>query len=220
MDRNQAKEFYPILQAFAEGKVIECRTKPSTVEGTDVPNDWTEMKEIEYWNNVEYRIKPEPTYRPFANAEECWNEMLKHQPFGWIKCKEGYFNIVYVDDYYVGLADKDNSSILLASKNSYQDNIFADGTSTEKVGVTDCDTENVPYVNAASLWHDLKEEKPPLRKWVMFRYSGGGVNPTALHYGAMSNDVRIVTRGDGTQRIETLYDCYDKIEWFDFDELK
>ena len=57
--------------------------------------------------------------------------------------------------------------------------------STEKVGITDCNTENVPYVNAASLWHDLKEEKPPLKKWVMFRYSGGGVNPTALHYGAM-----------------------------------
>lgn len=92
--------------------------------------------------------------------------------------------------------------------------------STEKVGVTDCGTENVPYVNAASLWHDLKEDKPPLRKWVMFRYSGGGVNPTALHYGAMSDDVWIVTRGDGTQRIEVLYECYDKIEWLDFDELK
>ena len=83
-----------------------------------------------------------------------------------------------------------------------------------------CGTENVPYVNAASLWHDLKEDKPPLRKWVMFRYSGGGVNPTALHYGAMSDDVWIVTRGDGTQRIEVLYECYDKIEWLDFDELK
>lgn len=128
MDRNQAKEFYPILKAYAEGRVIECRTKPSAVEGTDVMNDWTEMKEIEYWNNTEYRIKPEVKFRPFANAEECWEEMMKHQPFGWIKCKEGYFNIVYVDDYYVGLADKDNSSILLASKNSYQDNTFADGT--------------------------------------------------------------------------------------------
>lgn len=92
--------------------------------------------------------------------------------------------------------------------------------STEKVGVTDCDTENVPYVNAASLWHDLKEEKPPLRKWVMFRYSKGGVIPTSLHHGAMSDDVWIVTRGDGTHRIEALYECYDKIEWFDFDELK
>ena len=85
MDRNQAKEFYPILQAYAEGKVIESRTKPSAVKGTYIPNDWTEMKEIEFWNNTEYRVKPEPKYRPFANAEECWQEMQKHQPFGWVK---------------------------------------------------------------------------------------------------------------------------------------
>ena len=85
MDRNQAKEFYPIMQAFAEGKIIETRRKPSAVKGTDIPNDWTEMKEIEFWNNTEYRVKPEPTYRPFKNGEECWNEMQKHQPFGWVK---------------------------------------------------------------------------------------------------------------------------------------
>ena len=81
MDRNQAKEFYPILQAFSEGRVIESRTKPSTVKGTDVQNDWTEMKEIEFWNNTEYRVKSEQKYRPFKNAEECWGEMQKHQQF-------------------------------------------------------------------------------------------------------------------------------------------
>ena len=85
MDRNQAKEFYPIMQAFAEGKIIETRRKPSAVKGTDIPNDWTEMKEIEFWNNTEYRVKPEPTYRPFKNGEECWQAMQKHQPFGWVK---------------------------------------------------------------------------------------------------------------------------------------
>lgn len=85
MNRNQAKEFYPILQAFAEGKVIECRTKPSTVKGTSVPNDWTEINEIGYWDNIEYRVKPEPKYRPFKDAEECWQEMQKHKPFGWVK---------------------------------------------------------------------------------------------------------------------------------------
>lgn len=47
MDRNQAKEFYPILQAFAEGKVIETRTDPSTLKRKDTPNRWAEMKEIE-----------------------------------------------------------------------------------------------------------------------------------------------------------------------------
>ena len=89
MNRKEAKEFYPFLQAFAEGRVIECRTKPSAVKGTYIPNDWTEMKEIEFWNNTEYRVKPEQKYRPFMDAKECWQEMQKHQPFGWIKGKEG-----------------------------------------------------------------------------------------------------------------------------------
>ena len=61
MDRNQAKEFYPILQAYADGKVIQSRTKRSTVKGTDIPYDWTEMPDIEVWNNTEYRVKTEPT---------------------------------------------------------------------------------------------------------------------------------------------------------------
>lgn len=85
MTREEAKEFYPILQAFAKGEAIECRTKPSAVKGTSVPNNWTEMTEIEFWNNTEYRIKPEPKYRPFKDAKECWQEMQKHQPFGWVK---------------------------------------------------------------------------------------------------------------------------------------
>ena len=88
MTREKVKEMLPILQAYAEGKVIECRTKQSAVEGTYVPNDWVEMKEIAFWKNTEYRIKPEPKYRPFKDAKECWQEMLKHQPFGWIKSKE------------------------------------------------------------------------------------------------------------------------------------
>ena len=92
MDRNQAKEFYPIMQAFAEGKVIECRTKPSAVSKSwQDMNEWTEMKEIEFWSNIEYRIKPdskaEAKYRPFKDTEECWAEMLKHQPFGVVKDK-------------------------------------------------------------------------------------------------------------------------------------
>ena len=98
MNRKEAKEFYPFLQAFAEGRVVECRTKPSLIEGTDVPNDWTEMKEIEFWNNIEYRIKPEPKFRPFKNAEECWQEMQKHQPFGWVKTDSVYEPILHVNE--------------------------------------------------------------------------------------------------------------------------
>ena len=87
MTREEAKEFYPILAAFAEGKVIECRTKPSTIKDSNTPNGWTEMKDFEFWNNAEYRIKPAPKYRPFKDAKECWQEMQKHQPLGWLKLK-------------------------------------------------------------------------------------------------------------------------------------
>ena len=126
MDRNQAKEFYPILQAFAEGKEIECRTKPGTIS-TSIPNEWTEMKEIGFWNGVEYRIKPDQKYRPFANAEECWQEMLKHQPFGWIKGKE--------DEYHTFITTVDNNDEMSLSGNSgwsflgiMNNYTFADGT--------------------------------------------------------------------------------------------
>ena len=127
MTREEAKEFYPILQDYAEGKVIECRTKPSALEGTDVPNDWAEMKEIEFWKNTEYRIKPEPTYRPFKDAEECWNEMQKHQPFGWVKDNEtqsffvckAFGNLLFS----IGIEDKPyNYNEVL------RDYTFADGT--------------------------------------------------------------------------------------------
>lgn len=127
MTREEAKKLLPFIQAFSEGKQIQW-LKPDSDEWIDVVGgdnvDFEDLTEF----NVAYRIKPEPKYRPFANAQECLEEMQKHQPFGWIKCKGCCFNIVYVNNEYVGLADPDGSSISLASKNSYQDNTFFDGT--------------------------------------------------------------------------------------------
>lgn len=81
MTREEAKEFYPILQAFADGKEIEGRPKgfSNDFEG------WMIIDVISSLDSIEYRIKPEPKYRPFKDAEECWQEMLKHKPFGWVK---------------------------------------------------------------------------------------------------------------------------------------
>lgn len=126
MDRNQAKEFYPILQAYAEGRVIKCRTKPSAVEGSDIPNDWTEMTEIEFWNNTEYRVKPEPKYRPFKDAKECWAEMQKHQPFGFVKFKDtesGYYMLTGIS---IGVGVGINDS-LFSYDRVFDDYTFADG---------------------------------------------------------------------------------------------
>lgn len=122
MTREEVKEMLPVLQAYAEGKTIESRC----IKGDK--SLWYDDEDPTFDDDLEYRIKTEPKYRHFANAEECWAEMQKHHPFGWIKCEEGCFNIVYVTDEYVGLADPDGSSISLSSKNSYQDNTFADGT--------------------------------------------------------------------------------------------
>lgn len=82
MNRNQAKELLPIIKAFSEGKVIESRC----IKGDT--SLWYDDKDPSFDNDFEYRIKPEPKFRPFKDAEECWAEMLKHQPFGWVKNKE------------------------------------------------------------------------------------------------------------------------------------
>lgn len=127
MTREEAKEFYPILQDYAEGKVIECRTKPSAIKGKDIPNDWTEMKEIEFWKNTEYRIKPESKYRPFKDAEECWQEVLKHQPFGWVKLKDtesGYYLLKGIASQVV-IGFNENP---FSYKKVFEDYTFANGT--------------------------------------------------------------------------------------------
>ena len=78
MTREEAKEWLPIIQAWAEGKPIQCQTDSGS---------WSDITKDLYTGNhsSKYRIKSEPKYRPFKNQEECWNEMLKHQPFGWVK---------------------------------------------------------------------------------------------------------------------------------------
>ena len=79
MDRNKANELLPIIQAYAEGKTIQSRC----IKGDT--SLWYDDEDPSFDDDFEYRIKPEPKYRPFANAEECWAEMQKHQPFGWVK---------------------------------------------------------------------------------------------------------------------------------------
>ena len=78
MTREEAKELLPIIQAFAEGKVIQCKSR--------ITNEWRDFDEPAF-NGLpdNYRIKSEPKYRPFKSQEECWNEMHKHPDFGWIK---------------------------------------------------------------------------------------------------------------------------------------
>ena len=87
--REEAKELLPIIKAFAEGKTIQYKNK--------VNPEWEETDCPIWAKESKYRIKPEPKYRPFKNQKECWDEMLKHQPFGCIKNNVGnIFNIISI----------------------------------------------------------------------------------------------------------------------------
>ena len=78
MVKEGLKKILPVMQAFVNGKTIQ--------RYDDKKDDWYDVSSnanIDFC--YDYRIKPEQTYRPFKNQEECCQEMLKHQPFGWIR---------------------------------------------------------------------------------------------------------------------------------------
>ena len=102
----------PILQAIVDGKTIQHKT---------INREWydTNVASLDHLVTYykDYRIKPEPKYRPFKNAEECWAEMQKHQPFGWTKLK-GEIEYSFITDV------DDNTNYSGAIK----EYTFADGT--------------------------------------------------------------------------------------------
>ena len=76
--RENVKKLLPIIKAYSEGKKIQFFNDAEWVDREILSFDSEPHK---------YRIKTEPEYRPFKNVEECWEEMQKHQPFGWFKIK-------------------------------------------------------------------------------------------------------------------------------------
>lgn len=90
MTREEAKELLPIIQAFAEGRTIQsrCIKGDKSLWYDIVDENSFDMGDFNLDSDYEFRVKPEPKYRPFKNADECWQEMLKHEPFGWVKEKE------------------------------------------------------------------------------------------------------------------------------------
>lgn len=125
MTKEEVKELLPIMQAFAEGDEIQYRNNY---------NEWIDVKTGEGLCFTRpsscYRIKPETKCRPFRDVEECWQEMLQHRPFGWIKSNEDchYAMVTTVDDI------EGEKYIAISGNNlwSFDDTInnytFADGT--------------------------------------------------------------------------------------------
>lgn len=126
MKRENVKKNIGIISAFADGKTIQILNERG---------EWVDLTEREGLpigileeepNN--FRTKPEPKYRPFKDAEECWQEMQKHQPFGWLKGDKCFYNIVSVSNIDVSMANVSGDIIILNFSDVMEDNTFADGT--------------------------------------------------------------------------------------------
>ena len=125
MTREEAKRRAELYSALAEGKNIQFLSD----------GEWHDINQADFTCYPDkYRIKPEPKYRPFKTQEECWNEMLKHQPFGWAKSKksERHFSIGSVlwdndfNDVFVTFAF--DGMLGRSSKSVFEDFTFDDGT--------------------------------------------------------------------------------------------
>jgi hypothetical protein len=118
MNRERSKKLLSVIQAYAEGKDVQYY-------GYRVGR-WCGCEEPNFESGSEWRIKPEPKYRPFKDAEECWNEMQKHEPFGWVMDKEGeYIFIIHLTGIGVCGGDDLEGFCYGSAVNVYQ---FTDGT--------------------------------------------------------------------------------------------
>ena len=128
MTREEAKTLLPIIQAWADGKAIQVQNP--------VTSKWEYLdinKVGEFMEELNYRIKPEPKYRPFKTQEECWNEMHKHPDFGWVKkINGGYKQImaIHIDIFNKHCADfaGQTGTACFGFEYIYNNYTFVDGT--------------------------------------------------------------------------------------------
>ena len=125
MTREEAKRLLPIIQAYADGKTIQLFDE----------GKWKDVYETDFYGHPDkYRIKPEPKYRPFRTQEECWNEMLKHQQFGWLKSKKNgrlrcIGEVSWSDEFEtVHIALSTSESLSRSANSMFDEYTFADGT--------------------------------------------------------------------------------------------
>ena len=122
MTREEANKLLPIIQAFSEGKTIQSKCITD-----DIPLWWNDNNPTFDVDTFDYRIKPELKYRPFANAQECLEEMKKHVPFGWVKDKYSFYPIERVGTNF-GKKYIRNYGIWNTPEKMFEDVTFLDGT--------------------------------------------------------------------------------------------
>lgn len=119
MTIEETKERIAVMQAYVDGKQIQ---------GMCSDGKWVYVPEPSWSINENFRIKPEPKYRPFKDADECWQEMLTHQPFGWVKYQCDFFQVIHVDDNSIGYGSACGTILHSKFEDIFKDSTFTDGT--------------------------------------------------------------------------------------------
>ena len=120
MTRDEAKEAAKVMEAYANGKKIQCNDN-HLGNGEWVTTDNPSFN----WDKYAYRIKPQPKYRPFKSQEECREEMHKHPDFGWIIAKDS--KIMY-HIYVVGIGCVLMDDMSISFPETFAEYEFTDGT--------------------------------------------------------------------------------------------
>ena len=120
MTRDEAKEAAKVMEAYANGKKIQCN-------GNHLGNgEWVTTDNPSFnWDKYAYRIKPQPKYRPFKSQEECRNEMHKHLDFGWFIAKDS--KIMY-HIYVIGIGYVLMDNMSISFPETFAEYEFTDGT--------------------------------------------------------------------------------------------
>lgn len=121
MTREETRDLIAVMQAYVDGKQIQLQLPDSK---------WAEIPNPDWCTNANYRVKPEPKYRPFKNTDECWQEMLKHQPFGWLKHKDDneFRCILKITDSRISMIDICEEVAFYDCNETFKQYTFADGT--------------------------------------------------------------------------------------------
>lgn len=71
-EKMATEKMIKVMQAFIEGKTIQYKK----VNDNDW-DAWCNCNPVWDWANYEYRVKPEPTYRPYKNLEEFKQDIVR-----------------------------------------------------------------------------------------------------------------------------------------------
>ena len=121
-NKEEVKSVMNIIQAFADGKTIQA------IDPYD--DEWCNQTKLNFEALFEgqYRIKPETKYRPFKDAEECWQELLKHKPFGWVTCQCAFFYVIHIEDKFISYGSACGTILHSEFNYALKEFTFADGT--------------------------------------------------------------------------------------------